>query len=76
MPRHRPSMLVVDDDPAAGELLHETFERDGYDVILLKRGTDAIQLAEEHRFDIVLSDVRLPDIDGLEVLRRLKKRFV
>jgi len=73
MPRHRPSMLVVDDDPSAAGLLHEVFARDGYEVVLANRGLDAVRLAEERPFDVVLSDVRLPDIDGLEVLRRLKK---
>ena len=72
MPRHRPAMLVVDDDPSSAGLLREIFEAEGYDVTLAASGAEAIRLAEERPFDIVLSDVRLPDIDGIEVLRRLK----
>ena len=73
MPRHRPTMLVVDDDPGPAGLLQELFEKEGYDVTTAAWGVEAVRLAEERPFDIVLSDVRLPDIDGIEVLRRLKR---
>ncbi len=66
-------MLVVDDDPGSAGLLHEVFESEGFDVTIAAWGAEAVRLAQERRFDIVLSDVRLPDIDGIEVLRRLKK---
>jgi two-component system response regulator AtoC len=71
-PADRPSMLVVDDDPGASGLLTEIFRREGYDVTVAARGLDALELAAARAFDIVLSDVRLPDIDGLTVLRRLR----
>ncbi len=73
LPGERPIMLVVDDDPGARGLLQEIFQREGYDVTVAGRGADAIRLAQARVFDIVLSDVRLPDIDGIEVLRRLRK---
>jgi len=66
-------MLVVDDDPGSAGLLQEVFEREGYEVIVAAWGSEAVRLAQERSFDVVLSDVRLPDIDGIEVLRRLKK---
>ena len=66
-------MLVVDDDPGSAGLLQEVFEREGYEVSLAAWGAEAVRLAQGRRFDVVLSDVRLPDIDGIEVLRRLKK---
>jgi DNA-binding NtrC family response regulator len=66
-------MLVVDDDPGARGLLQEIFEREGYDVVVAASGADAIRLAQARSYDVVLSDVRLPDIDGIEVLRRLRK---
>jgi two-component system response regulator AtoC len=71
-PEDRPSMLVVDDDPGASGLLSEIFRREGYEVTVAARGLDALRLAEARAFDIVLSDVRLPDLDGLTVLRRLR----
>ncbi len=66
-------MLVVDDAPDSAGLLHEVFEREGYEVVVAASGAEAVRLAQECRFDVVLSNVRLPDIDGIEVLRRLKK---
>ena len=73
LPTQRPVMLVVDDDAGARGLLQEILQREGYDVTVAGRGSDALRLAQARAFDIVLSDVRLPDIDGIEVLRRLRK---
>ncbi|MGH7681299.1 MAG: sigma-54-dependent transcriptional regulator [Candidatus Eiseniibacteriota bacterium] len=71
--RSRPKMLVVDDDSGSSGLLREVFVQEGYDVIVASSGAEALRLAGEERFDIVLSDVQMPDIDGIEVLRRLKR---
>src|SRR5262245_61193144 len=65
-------LLVVDDDPGSSGLLREVLREEGYDVRLASSGAEALRLCEEQRFDLVVSDVRMPDIDGLEVLRRLK----
>ena len=66
-------MLVVDDDPGASGLLQEIFRREGYDVAVAARGRDALGLASARKFDVVLSDVKLPDIDGLTILRELRE---
>jgi DNA-binding NtrC family response regulator len=66
-------MLVVDDDSGASGLLKEVFAQEGYDVTVASSGAEALRLAAERRFDIVLSDVQMPDIDGIEVLRRLRQ---
>ncbi|MGE5177385.1 MAG: sigma-54-dependent transcriptional regulator [Hyphomicrobiales bacterium] len=70
--RHRPTLLVVDDDPGSSGLLRDIFEGEGYAVTVASRGSDAIREATSTAFDLVLCDVRLPDVDGIEVLRRLK----
>ncbi|HEX7078696.1 MAG TPA: sigma-54 dependent transcriptional regulator [Candidatus Eisenbacteria bacterium] len=70
--RHRPTMLVVDDDPGSSGLLKEIFQGEGYDVTVASRGADAIREAKATPFDLALCDVRLPDIDGIEVMRRLR----
>jgi DNA-binding NtrC family response regulator len=70
--RPRPAMLVVDDDAGSSGLLREIFVQEGYDVSLAGSGAEALKLAAEKPFDVVLSDVKMPDIDGIEVLRRLK----
>jgi DNA-binding NtrC family response regulator len=69
----RPTMLVVDDDAGSSGLLREIFVQEGYDVSLAGSGAEALKAAAEKPFDIVLSDVQMPDIDGIEVLRRLKR---
>jgi len=66
-------MLVVDDDPGASGLLREVFVEEGYDVVLASSGAAALDLAAARPFDIVLSDVQMPDLDGIEVLRRLRR---
>jgi DNA-binding NtrC family response regulator len=71
--RHRPTMLVVDDDPGSSGLLRDIFQQEGYDVTLAQRGEEALALALARPFDVVLCDVQLPDVDGIELLRRLKR---
>ena len=66
-------MLVVDDDPGSSGLLREVFVEEGYDVVLASSGAAALDLAAARPFDIVLSDVQMPDLDGIEVLRRLRR---
>jgi DNA-binding NtrC family response regulator len=70
--RVRPTLLVVDDDPGSSGLLREVFVQEGYDVSVAQSGAEALKQAAERPFDVVLSDVQMPDIDGIEVLRRLR----
>jgi DNA-binding NtrC family response regulator len=66
-------ILVVDDDPYTLEFLQFALEGEGYDIATATLGGEAIQMAERERYDLMLVDLRLPDIDGLEVLRRFKE---
>jgi DNA-binding NtrC family response regulator len=66
-------MLVVDDDPGSAGLLRDIFQQEGYEVTLAHRGEEALALAPARPFDIALCDVQLPDIDGIELLRRLRR---
>jgi DNA-binding NtrC family response regulator len=73
MPSRRPpALLLIDDDPGASGLLHEIFLEAGYDVSSAPDGGEGLRLAESRAFDVVLCDVLLPDIDGVEVMRRLR----
>jgi DNA-binding NtrC family response regulator len=71
--RHRPTMLVVDDDPGSAGLLRDIFQQEGYEVALAQRGEEALALVPARPFDIVLCDVQLPDLDGIELLRRMRR---
>jgi signal transduction histidine kinase/DNA-binding response OmpR family regulator len=66
------TVLVIEDDPAAGELLRVHLDGAGYAVLLATTGRQGIAWAAHARPDAVLLDILLPDIDGWEVLQRLK----
>jgi len=65
-------VLVVDDEAQIRVVLRAYLEREGYSVEEASNGEQAVALAEKLRPDLVLLDIGLPDIDGLEVLRRLR----
>jgi DNA-binding NtrC family response regulator len=65
------AVLVADDDAVARELLVEVLTREGYRVRAAAGGEECLRLAEAEPFDVALVDLRMPDVDGLEVLRRL-----
>ncbi|HEU4371050.1 MAG TPA: sigma-54 dependent transcriptional regulator [Methylomirabilota bacterium] len=65
------SLLVADDDPVARDLLVEVLAAEGYRVQAADSGEACVRLAEAQPFDLALVDLRMPDLDGLAVLRRL-----
>jgi two-component system OmpR family response regulator len=65
-------LLVVDDDPHIAELLVTTLRFTGFDVATAGSGTEALRVAAEFRPAVAILDVMLPDIDGFEVVRRLR----
>jgi diguanylate cyclase (GGDEF)-like protein len=70
----RPSLLIVDDISDNRNILMRRFERRGFDVTEADSGFAAIDLIEKGAFDLVLLDVMMPGIDGLETLRRIRSR--
>ncbi|OLB80014.1 MAG: DNA-binding response regulator [Actinobacteria bacterium 13_2_20CM_2_71_6] len=66
------SILVVDDDPTVSDVVRRYLERAGYAVTLSGDGYDALAAYERSRPDLVVLDLMLPGIDGLEVCRRLR----
>lgn len=68
------SVLVVEDNGFNRRLLGEILTSWGQRVTLAEEGSQALQLMEQHRFDLVLLDVRMPGIDGIEVARRIRRR--
>lgn len=67
-------VLVIDDDPLIGRTLTSHFSQKGYEVSWCDSGEEAFQVLEKTSPDFILLDVRLPDIDGLEILRRIKEK--
>lgn len=64
--------LVVDDEASLADLLTMALRYEGWDVRAALLGRDALTLAREFRPDVIVLDIMLPDIDGLDVLRRLR----
>jgi two-component system, OmpR family, response regulator len=65
------TILVVEDEPNIGALVRTYLQREGHDVIWVRRGEDALAELRRHPIKLVLLDVRLPGIDGFEVCRRI-----
>lgn len=66
------SVLVVDDDENNRDLLFHRLQRQGYDAVTAENGKQALDLLVSGAFDLVLLDIVMPEMDGFEVLRRLK----
>jgi two-component system alkaline phosphatase synthesis response regulator PhoP len=65
-------ILVVDDEPKVGDLIKAYLEKDGYDVLLSGDGRDALEKARSHKPDLILLDLNLPVVDGIEVFRSVR----
>jgi two-component system OmpR family response regulator len=70
--RHDARLLVVEDEPNILELLAASLRYAGFEVITASAGTEAVQAAGRHRPDLIVLDVMLPDMDGFDVIRRLR----
>jgi DNA-binding NtrC family response regulator len=66
-------LLVVDDDPVTVDLLKEVLSKEGYGVETALSGEEAITRGTDHLFDLIITDVRMGDKDGMDVLRSFKK---
>jgi CheY-like chemotaxis protein/anti-sigma regulatory factor (Ser/Thr protein kinase) len=69
----RPLVIVVEDDPVAAELLTRQIERAGFRAEVARTGAEVVALAKEHKPAAITLDILLPDVDGWEVLTRLKR---
>src|SRR2546427_3463586 len=72
MTSHKTRVLVVDDEPAMREVLEMLLQKWGFEVRVASDGTEGRELAESYDPDIVISDVVMPQLSGLELLRSLK----
>jgi DNA-binding NtrC family response regulator len=66
-------ILVIDDDPAMLEMVKVFLKSEGYEVNTAISGQDALKLTESERFDLILTDLHLLDLDGIEIVRRIKE---
>lgn len=67
-----PRILVVDDEPSMREMLKIVLKREGFEVLVAKSGSEALETIKREPVDLLLSDIRMPDVSGVEVLRAAK----
>lgn len=68
-------LLIVDDSPSNRELLSRYFGAHGYEVAHADCGAAALNMIKRHRFDAVLLDILMPEIDGIEVLKTIRQSY-
>lgn len=73
MSMDKPQLLIVEDDLDLSDMVSSYFRVQNYDVVTAAWGEEALKLAEEHPLDLIMLDIRLPDIDGFELCRQLRE---
>lgn len=68
----KPQLLIVEDDLDLSEMVSSYFRVQNYDVLTAAWGEEALELTNNNLFDLIMLDIRLPDIDGFELCRRLR----
>lgn len=67
-------LLIVDDQNGIRVLLVEVFSSEGYETFQASNGKTALEIVDEHVPDLVLLDMKIPGMDGLEILKRIKQK--
>ena len=70
------TILIADDDKPIRRMLKEILEEKGYNISEAKDGYETIEKIEKQKFDLVLFDMKMPDIDGIEVLKKLPTKRI
>jgi two-component system cell cycle response regulator DivK len=66
-------VLIVEDNDLNMKLFHDLLEAHGYDILQTKDGLEALRLARQHHPDLILMDIQLPEVSGLEVTKWIKE---
>ena len=67
------SVLIIDDDTHIRSMLHTAFTQEGFQVMEANNGLEGLKLVQEHNFCCVITDLKMPQMDGLELIDNLKK---
>jgi len=71
----RGKVLVIDDEEIVRISCRRALGPEGYEVSQAQNGIEGLRMLEKERYDLVLSDLKMPDMDGIEVLRMIKNRW-
>jgi two-component system, cell cycle response regulator DivK len=72
-PAHPKTILVVEDNELNMKLFHDLLEAHGYNILQTRDGMEALKLARQHKPDLILMDIQLPEVSGLEVTKWIKE---
>jgi two-component system response regulator (stage 0 sporulation protein F) len=72
----RQPILLVDDDPEFRKAMKKMFEKSGYNVTVAADGQEALEALSEESFDLIISDLRMPNLNGMELMEELKRRRI
>jgi CheY-like chemotaxis protein len=70
--RRHPLVVIIDDDPMVRETIQNILESVDYSVLTAKNGDEGLTLCEEHAPDVVITDIMMPEKDGIETISHLK----
>lgn len=67
------NILVIDDEELVTESLKRLLKKEGYGVTIAKSGKEALEAIKDTAFDLVVSDIRMPEIDGIEIVKNIRE---
>ena len=67
-----PAILIIDDDEQMCVLLQQILEIEGFEVMIAKSGRDAMELYQNHDISLIVTDILMPDMDGMEIILKLR----
>ena len=75
MTTEKTSILILDDEPIVSKRLKPSLEKKGYEVETFTRSADALKRVQERRFNIVVTDLKMEGVDGMQFLTEVKERY-
>lgn len=66
-------ILVIDDERLVVDSLNKLLKREGYDVFIAKNGMEALEQVRGQDFDLIVSDIRMPDMNGIEIVKKIRE---
>lgn len=69
------NILIIDDEELVTKSLIKLLQKQGYDAVMAKSGKEALVKIKEINFDLIVSDVRMPDMDGIEVIKNIRDQL-
>ncbi|MEJ2627482.1 MAG: response regulator, partial [bacterium] len=70
------SILVVEDDPNVQKIIHRFLTEEGHEITLASDGIDALMRVGKHKFDLIVSDILMPNLNGIQLLEQLNQKGV